>query len=260
MTQIRYFTLLLIVLCGCERSSPTLELALRKGTVVQKTAAEYVSSWADMGMYLPDEKQVAVFRNDFANTSLLLRNSLADKNSSVQMRSALVIGQVGSKAKELGAELLARLQVDPDELVRIYLINALVGIGYDTEPTITSLTKIYDSLNDQNVPQRFGGSYSEVDQKINVASAIFALSKPAGQSEYYNFVTKWLDQPSADVTGPFLEGYWERRWMAVISLEQMPLATEAIAKLEQLQKETNAKRWVSVHVPRVISYLRKNAQ
>lgn len=78
------------------------------------------------------------------------------------------------------------------------------------------------------------------------------------KSRYFDFVTKWLDPPEDDLSGDLLEGYWERRWMAVNALEQMPDATDAIPKLESLEVEPNAKPWVDIHVPRVLGVLRRN--
>ena len=80
------------------------------------------------------------------------------------------------------------------------------------------------------------------------------------KSEYFNFVTKWLNPAADDLSGDLLEGYWERRWIAVNSLEQMPDATDAIPKLESLKAEPNAKSWVDVHVPRVLGVLQNNAR
>ena len=48
--------------------------------------------------------------------------------------------------------------------------------------------------------------------------------------------------------------------MAETSLEQMPEATDAVAKLEKLQGEPGAKPWVKVCAPRVLAYLKKNSK
>ena len=94
------------------------------------------------------------------------------------MRSAYVIGESGTIARPLGESLLMKLSNEEDELVKIYMVNALSEIGHDTPGTLQTLTTLYDSLDATNVPPSFGGSYAEVDQKINLAAAIFVLSKP----------------------------------------------------------------------------------
>ncbi|MEP0347530.1 hypothetical protein, partial [Rhodopirellula bahusiensis] len=83
---------------------------------------------------------------------------------------------------------------------------------------------------------------------------------PADVLRYYDFVTQWLDPPADDLKGDLLDGYWERRWIAVNSIGQMPDATDAIPKLESLQAEPNARLWVNTHVPRVLGVLRENDQ
>jgi hypothetical protein len=87
-----------------------------------------------------------------------------------------------------------------------------------------------------------------------------------------------------------LEGYWQRRWVAVMALESMANATDAIPSqakatppapgtkpasagaagratvadaiplLEAIFHEPNARPWVAAHVPRVLDVLRSKAK
>ncbi len=255
MKQIARLLFLAILITGCDQHiKPAAPVASKS---VQRPTKELVSSWAKMGMYMPDASQVAAFRGDFEHSEDLLRNGLDDSNSSVRMRSAYVIGEIGTIARPLGASLLMKLSNEEDELVKIYMVNALSEIGHDTPSTVQTLTTLFDSLDGTNVPPSFGGSYAEVDQKINLAAAIFVLSKPEDSGKYFDFVTKWLDPPEPSVRGLQLDGYWERRWMAVNCLGRMTRAVEAIPKLEMLQSEPKPKPWVSVHVPRVLDILQR---
>ncbi len=211
-----------------------------------------------MGMWLPDAEQVKVFRDNFDVARGSLCDALTHSNHSVRIRAAYVIGEIGETAKPAGEELLARLGEESDEVVRIYIVDALNAIGYDTEAAITVLIKRYEALDGANVPPNDDHSYAEVDEKITVACALYAFVDAESKSRYFDFVTKWLDPPEDDLSGDLLEGYWERRWMAVNALEQMPDATDAIPKLESLEVEPNAKPWVDIHVPRVLGVLRRN--
>ena len=253
-----YVTLSLLLLVGCEETSPHPRSAPTE--VPNASAESLIAGWGDMGMWLPDAEEIAVFRKSFPTAQHLLRNALSHHDRSVRMRGAYVIGKLGDVAKPVGNDLVERLADEPDTTVRMYIVNALNAIGYKTESAIEVLTERYRSLDGSNRPPNADHSYAEVDEKITIASALYALSDDESISEYYNFVTKWLDPPDHNLGGDLLEGYWQRRLIAVNSLERMPDATDAIPKLESLQAERNAKLWVNTHVPRVLNVLRKTAR
>jgi len=215
-----------------------------------------------MGMWLPDAKQVELFRRNFDSARGSLHVALSNPDHSVRMRAAYVIGEIGASAKPAGQDLLARLKDEPDELVRIYIVQALSAIDYDTNPALSMLADRYAALDGENVPPKVDHSYAEVDEKITVASALYVLLKADAKAkrEYFDFVTKWLDPPADDLSRNLLEGYWERRLVTVLALERMPDAVDAIPKLESLQAEPNSKPWIGAHVPRVLAVLRKNVR
>lgn len=249
-------------LAGCD-GSPRPGASPKQGAGASPiSAAECIATWGDMGMRLPDAKQVELFRKNFDNASEPLKGALSHPDESVRMRAAYVLGQLGTSAKPAGHYLLARLKGEPSELVRIYMVQALTEIGYDTDEALSVLADRYAALSGTNVPLKENTSYAEVDEKITVASALYVLVKTDAKArrEYLDFVTKWLDLPPVDLSRALLEGYWERRLMAVLALERMPNAIEAIPKLQSLQAEPNRKAWVDVHVPRVLDALQKNAR
>lgn len=205
-----------------------------------------------MGARLPDAPQIDFFRKNFDSARGALYAALSHPDRQLRMRAAYVIGEIGASAKPAGEDLLARLEVEPNEQIRIYIVEALSAMRYGTDAAISVLADRYAALDGTNVPPRANHSYAEADEKIAVASALYVLVKadaPAKQ-DYFDFVTKWLNPPADELSRELLEGYWERRWMAVNALERMPDATEAIPKIEALRAEPNAKPWVEVQVPR----------
>ena len=241
---------LLAVLGGCDRSTPQ--------QTVPNTISECIASWDDMGMWMPDSRQIAMFRAQFKSARGPLREALTHSNDSVRLRAAYVIGEIGPLARPSGEDLLARFLREPDVTVRMYIVDALNLIGYKSGTTVDALAKRYRALDGANVEPN-DQSYPEVDEKITIASALYVMVDGQSKSEYYEFVTKWLDPPDG-MHGPLLEGYWDRRWNAVNALERMPGATDAIPKLQSLQAEPNVESWVNVHVPRVLAALRRNAR
>ena len=248
MSTIRALIAVTACIIGCDRPDG-----------VNRSVDDYIASWGEMGMMLPDAAQVKVFHESFDSADSSLRKALSHPDDSVRMRAAYVIGELGATAKPVGEDLFARLTQESDELVRIYIVDALIAVGYKTEESIAVLSERYEALDGSNVPPNNGHSYAEVDEKIKIASALYSLAGTESKPEYYDFVTQWLDPPADGLNRGLIDGYWERRWMAVNSLEQMPTATGAIPKLEALQAEAGAKSWVNVHVPRVLDVLRQNA-
>jgi len=249
MNTTRALIILIACIVGCDRPDSS-----------NQSVDDYIAGWGEMGMMLPDAAQVKVFRDNFDSAHGSLRKALSHADDSVRMRAAYVIGEIGDTAKPAGEDLLARLTEESDELVRIYIVDALNAVGYKTDETIAVLSERYMALDGSNVPPNDDHSYAEVDEKITIASALYSLAETESKSEYYDFVIQWLDPPDDGLDGELLDGYWERRWIAVNSLERMPTATGAIPKLESLQAEAGAKPWVNVHVPRVLGVLRQNVR
>jgi HEAT repeat protein len=261
MKSIGRMTIFLVYLAGCGRPTPPQSfMPPQTSDGSAATANEYIAGWDDMGMWLPNAKQIAFFRDNFEAAHASLRDALSHSDYSVRMRAAYVIGEIGDAAKSAGEDLLDRLTIEPNETIRMYVVDALNTIGYDTVMTVAALTKRFDALDAKNVPPSLDHSYAEVDEKITIASALYTMVDAELKPQYYTFVTQWLDPPDKDLAGDLLDGYWDRRWIAVNSLERMPGATDAIPKLESLQAEPDAKPWVDVHVPRVLAVLRKNAR
>jgi len=261
MKTIRALTILSICLVGCDRSIPQQNSTPQQNPIApNQSVDDYIAGWGEMGMMLPGAAQINIFRDNFDSAHGSLRNALSHSDDSVRMRAAYVISEIGGTAKPAGEDLLARLREESDELVRIYIVDALNVIGYNTDATIAVLSKRYEALDGANVAPNDDSSYAEVDEKIKIASALYSLTDADSKSEYYDFVVQWLDRPDDGLNGALLDGYWERRWIAVNSLAQMPTAADAIPKLESLQAEPNAKAWVNIHVPRVLGVLKKNAR
>lgn len=251
-----------LILVGCNGSPPPGASPKQARRAPPTSVDECIATWGEMGMWLPDAEQVELFRRNFDSARGSLHAALSNPDHSVRMRAAYVIGEIGASAKPAGQDLLARLKDEDDELVRIYIVQALSAIDYDTNAALSTLGDRYAALDGENVPLKLDHSYAEVDEKITVASALYVLMKTDtnARREYLDFVTKWLAPPADDLSGNLLEGYWERRLVAVLALERMPDAVDAIPKLELLQAEPNRKPWVDAHVPRVLAVLRKNVR
>jgi hypothetical protein len=221
----------------------------------------FVDSWANMGMYLPDQLQVESLHANLTDVSPELEAAVSHKNPDVRQRAAYVIGKIGTDANAMGKVLFEQLKKESEQLVQIYLIDALGAIRFKDDEVIEFFEKKYASLSDENVPPTLfgGGKYSEVDERINLAGVLYVLADDDSREKYLDFVTRWLPPPSKDMSQAEISGYWERRWMAVNSLEGMESAAKAIPLLEAMLKEENAKSWVPVHVPRVIAVLKNQS-
>lgn len=220
-------------------------------------AAKYIDSWDDMGMWLPDKEQITFFCNHLTEVQEVLILALSNPNPDVRQRTAYVIEKIGPNAMDLGPALYRCLKEEPKRLVRMYLYYALSAVHFVDPGVIDDLKNRFQSLDGKNEPPAQDYSYAAADEKINVATALYVLDKSSNRREYLEYVLRWLHQPGDDMAPEQLAGFWQRRWCAVISLETMLGASEAIPLLEATLDEPNAKSWVSVHVPRVLKALKK---
>ncbi len=246
MYSLRCILVIVLLAIGCGKPSPP-----------PRQIQAWVESWAKMGMYLPDGEQIAFLRANLRDVELELAAALSHTNLGIRQRAAYVIGEIGTDAVPLGPALLERLEVEPNRVVRFYIADALAAVKYDGEEVIALLRLQFESLGSENAPPQLFGGYAEVDERINLASALFVLTKGNERKKYLDFVIQWLNPLNAELNPIETAGYWERRWIAVISLEGMHDAKEAIPLLESMLGEEDSKSWVSVHVPRVIGVLKQ---
>jgi hypothetical protein len=234
-----------------------LTLATGCAKTPKTKAAKYIDSWSDMGMWLPDNEQITFFRSNLTDVRQVLISALSNPNPNARQRAAYVIGEIGPDAVGLGTALYRRLKEEPKRIVRMYLYDALAAVRFADPVVINDLKDLFQSLDGENLPPAQDHSYASADEKINVAAALFILDKSSNRREYLEYVLRWLHQPRNNMAPEQLAGYWERRWCAVISLETMLGASEAIPLLEAMLNEPNTKSWVAVHVPRVLKALKK---
>lgn len=222
-------------------------------------ARAYVDEWDDMSPYLPTD-QIPFFAEHFSHVEDVLAKAMVNPNSGIRQRAAYVIEGLGHQAKSLEPDILNALQAEPDRTVRLYFYNALRSIGADRQPTLTYLRNHFLLLSQQQDDPSDGESYKTSDERVSLAAALFLLDKDFQQrSDYLDEVLQWLKPPSPALSPSELEEYWEHRWIAVIELEYMKGAEEAIPLLEEMLLERPTKPWVSAHVPRALKALRGTA-
>jgi HEAT repeat protein len=247
MHALRIFGLGLLASIGCDASPPPQHIQA------------WVNGWGEMGMYLPKQDQIDFLHANLDDVTPELEAAVSHTNPDIRQRAAFVIAEIGTDARALGGKVFEQLKVEPQQLVQIYLIDALGAVRYKEKEVVEFLETKYAALSDENTPPKlFGGdgTYAEVDEKVNLAGVLYVLSEPDSQEKYLGFVLEWLPPPSPDLGYREKSGYWERRWMAVNSLEKMQGANEAIPLLDAMLAEDDAKSWVRVHVPRVLKALR----
>lgn len=212
-----------------------------------------------MGMYLPTD-QIPFFAEHFSDVTDVLAKAMVNPNSDIRQRAAYVIEGLGHQAKSLEADILNALQVESDRTVRMYFYSALRSIGTDGHLTLSYLRNRFLLLSQQQDDPSDGESYKTSDERVSMAAALFVLDKDLQQrSDYLDEVLQWLKPPSPTLSPSELEAYWEHRWIAVIEVEYMNGAEEAIPLLEEMLSEQPTKPWVSAHVPRALKALRGTA-
>jgi hypothetical protein len=213
-----------------------------------------------MGMWLP-EKDVPFFRQNLRDVQDVLRDALRSSNDEIRQRAAYVVGEAGPTALPLEPVLMERIQKEPIRLIRMYLYRAAGSVRARSEKMLAVLKERMSSLAKEPELRPRPYDYTPIDERIDVAAALFVLDgSPERKHEYQDVVLRWLAPPPKDLPPQKLDDYWEHRWIAVIAVEQMTGATAAIPLLEAMLKEPGAKPWVHVHATRVLGALRTNGQ
>jgi hypothetical protein len=207
-------------------------------------------------MYLPD-KQIPFFAEHFHEVEDVLVKALKHSKPKISTRAAYVIENIGEKAISLESELFRVLEMESERAVRLYLYDALRGVGACEKVTIDALKQRFDFLpTDVN---DLGGEeerYTNKHEHIHVAVALYVLDDLSNaRPRYLHAVLKWLEPPAANLGKEDIEAYWDYRRSAVLAVEYMNGATEAIPLLKAMLLEQPQKPWVSVHVPRVLDAL-----
>lgn len=228
----------------------------------QTMAREYVKAWPQMGMWLPTD-QVAFFREHFQEVEEVLADGLRDANPDIRQRAAYVIEELGPDSESLEDELRVTLQTEQNRLVRLYLYCAMRSIGASDPASMKELRERFERTVPGKpeggwdiVSARTADLYTDTDEAIYIASALFALDDQAKRRpEYLDTVIQWLKPPDSELSQEALRAYWDHRWCAVNAVEHMQGAEEAMPLLERMLEEEGRKAWVSVHVARALRAL-----
>ena len=94
-----------------------------------KSVSSVVFGWANLGMYLPSERDVAFIRDRLPQSLSALGAGLTNKNEHVRMSSAYTAEKLGPQARPLVPAMIDRLQSEPAFTIRVYLASAVAAIG-----------------------------------------------------------------------------------------------------------------------------------
>lgn len=206
-------------------------------------ARKYMNAWPSSGMYLPPEKECAVFRSDFAATKEILQESLRHSDRKVRMNGAYVIEKLGPVATSLCADVVKTLATERDDLVRVYLINAARSIGSGDRAALAAVREVFRDSTDTK-------------SRLYAAAAVFVLSEDgADRAAAEDFVCAYLIPYEKTDKALSVADYDDVQWSAVNAVQFMvgaqkpiPLLTERIAALPR-------EHWIHSHRPRALKAL-----
>lgn len=221
-------------------------------------ARRLVAKWPDQGMWLPDRGEVLFFKTSLDEVRDVLANALGNENPDVRQAAAYVIDEIGPEARHMGPSVMRQLRKEKNRLVRLYLYGTLRGIQFDDMDAINELRRRYSQLSDANVPEADDFSYAEVDEKITIASMLFALDSSNGRLDYISYIIRWLQPPPTNATPAALSGYAQRRLCAINCLEDVPTAPQVVPALKAMLAESNAENWVRIRVPQLLNKLQSH--
>lgn len=211
---------------------------------VIRRAEEAVSGWAKLGMWLPEDKQVEFFRSEFGLTRDILARELRNASPDIRKAAAYVIEELKADAIGVSPEIVACLREEKDTLVRIYLMNALVGIG---DRSVNAIDAIRQRWAVPITPDEYS-----IDEKLTAASALWRLSEQETDRQVsHDFILTWLRPVPEKLTEELREHYLQRQLHAVHCVRNMPGFVEAVPALKKLL-EAPAKDWMVKWVPEAV--------
>ncbi|HUE69863.1 MAG TPA: hypothetical protein VMP01_03155 [Pirellulaceae bacterium] len=172
--------------------------------VKPRTASGLVSAWADLGMNLPAEEDIAFIRERLPDSLAALRSGLAHDDEHVRMSSAYVAEKLGPQAGPLVSTIIEKLQSEPAPVIRVYLASALAEIG---QVDSSGIRRLEDGFTSEKHEQA----------KTHIAGALVRLCSPQAEPAAWQWLLQSLEafppEPPADLNAA--QVFWERRWGAV---------------------------------------------
>jgi hypothetical protein len=216
-----FVALLILPLTGCRKSDD-----------------DVVESWKDLGIYLPNDEDVAYLSSHLPHSLQALMRGLSHENAHVRMCSADVVERLGESAKSLGPALRAAYIAEQKVINRVYFAKALAAIG-DTS------SKNIDFLN------RYFAIEEDIEVRTYLAGALLIVSGVDTNPEAWEWIVSSLS-PGASTADPYTDEfyeYWERRWAASYMLGKLgPRASQAVPLLDHLMRHKATPDWVKSQV------------
>ena len=209
-------------------------LALTVGCSKPRTASGVVSTWANLGMYLPPEQDVTFIRDRLPMSLAALRAGLAHDSEHVRMSSAYVAEKLGPQAGPLVPAMIERLQSEPAAINRTYIASALAEIGQVDSDGIRRLADSFRSEENEQV-------------KTDIAGALVRLRSAQEEPAAWQWLLQSLEAfppvPPAELDAQQL--FWERRWGAVKHLRSVRGSDDVLRPLlRKLMVNPKTPRWV----------------
>lgn len=172
--------------------------------VKPRTASELVSAWADLGIYVPTEKDVVFIRDRLPDSLEALRVGLAHDDKHVRMSSAYVAEKLGPQAHPLISTIIEKLPSEPEAVVRVYLASALAEIG---QVDSDGIRRLEDGFRSEKHEQA----------KTHIAGALVRLRSPQEEPAAWKWLLQSLEAfpPDPPTDQDAAHFFWERRWGAV---------------------------------------------
>jgi len=199
-----------------------------------RTASSVISAWANLGMYLPPEEDVAFIRNRLPESLAALQAGLAHDNEHIRMSSAYVAEKLGLQASPLVPTMIERLQSEPTAIIRVYIACALAGVG---QVDSDGIRRLQDSFR----------SEENEEAKTDIAGALVRLRSPQEESTAWQWLVQSLEvfppDPPSELDAQQI--FWERRWGAVRHLRAIRGYDDVLLPLLRAMKvNPQTPRWV----------------
>lgn len=208
---------------------------------IVRQAEDIVSGWVNLGIGLPSDTEIDLFRSEFDLTQDVLVRGLKNEAAGIRTAAAYVVENLKADAAGLAPVIVAGLRDETDSTTSIYLMNALIGIGDRSKDTVDAIRQRWIAPVTQDV--------GPVMVKLTAARSLWLLAEAdENRNEPGEFILSWLKVVPAELDKNKRNDELQCQRHAVYCVRRMPGFVEAVPRLKKLLEATTEdweKKWVS---------------
>lgn len=204
-----------------------------------------VQKWPTLGMWLPDEREVRLFREHYDLTRDVLKKEIRNPDEKFRGKVLYVVQELEGTARDLGPDLVEMLTIAPPGRPGRSVVRALTTIRYRSPECQRELSRHWDAAG------------ASVDTLLSLAAAQAVLSEsPEERRRGEAFLVRWLQPVPETLDAAERKAYLETQFTAIITVNAVRGLSVVEGPLERLL-ENPAASWMRTQIPNALGRIRE---